>query len=222
MVRVVLVSLAVALSACSTTQQAAPVGKARSGLVDYSLFSPGAEGQAALRYVNPSAQWSRYKKIMILPVTFWAGDKSMPGEDQQALCDYFYQSLHQQMSQKFQVVDKPGPDVMKLAVAIVDASAATPVLRSISMLIPQARAIATLKYIGTGSYPFVGGLQAEAKLTNSHTGDVLGEWVDRRIGGGSAQNAAQWQWGDAENAINAWSAQSATKLASWTSGTATP
>ena len=103
-----------------------------------------------------------------------------------------------------------------------DASAATPVLRSISMLIPQARAIATLKYIGTGSYPFVGGLQAEAKLTDSHTGDVLGEWVDRRIGGGSAQTAAQWQWGDAENAINAWSAQSATKLASWTSGTATP
>src|SRR5207245_10849181 len=63
--------------------------------------------------------------------------------------------------------DLPGPDVMKLAVGIVDASAATPVPRSISMLIPQARAIATLKYIGTGSYPFVGGLQAEAKLTNS-------------------------------------------------------
>src|SRR5213596_736737 len=101
MVRVVLVSLAVALSACSTTQQAAPVGKARSGLVDYSLLSPGAEGQAALRYVNPSAQWSRYKKIMILPVTFWAGDKSMPGKDHTLSTHKYYHSLHQQMSQKF-------------------------------------------------------------------------------------------------------------------------
>ncbi len=45
------------------------------------------------------------------------------------------------------------------------------------------------------SYPFVGGMQVEAKLTDARTGQVLGEWVDRQIGGGSPQTAAQWQWG---------------------------
>ncbi len=72
------------------------------------------------------------------------------------------------------------------------------------------------------SYPFVGGMQVEAKLTDAHTGQVLGEWVDRQIGGESPQTAAQWQWGDAENAINDWATRSATTLASRTSGTSTP
>ena len=45
------------------------------------------------------------------------------------------------------------------------------------------------------SYPFVGGMQVEAKLTDARTGQVLGEWVDRQIGGESPQTAAQWQWG---------------------------
>ena len=45
------------------------------------------------------------------------------------------------------------------------------------------------------SNPFVGGMQVEAKLTDARTGQVLGEWVDRQIGGESPQTAAQWQWG---------------------------
>ena len=48
---------------------------------------------------------------------------------------------------------------------------------------------------------FVEPALAEAKLTDSHTGMLLGEWVDRQIGSGSVETAAQWQWGDAENAI---------------------
>ena len=106
--------------------------------------------------------------------------------------------------------------------ALTDAEAATPVLRSISMLVPQARVLATLKYLATGSYPFVGGAQVAAQLSDSATGTVLGEWVDRRIGGGSVETAAQWQWGDAENAITQWSATAATKVAAWTSGSQTP
>jgi hypothetical protein len=33
--------------------------------------------------------------------------------------------------------------------------------------------------------------------------------------------AAQWQWGDAENAMNAWAAKAASRFAAWTSGAAT-
>ncbi len=111
---------------------------------------------------------------------------------------------------------------MRLNVALVDATAATPILRSVSMLVPQARVLATLAYLATGSYPFVGGAQVEAKLTDSRTGRILGELIDRQVGGGSPQAAAQWQWGDAENAINNWSSTYAARVASWTSGTATP
>jgi len=90
------------------------------------------------------------------------------------------------------------------------------------MVIPQARALSTLKYLATGTYPFIGGAEAEAKMTDSQTGQLLGEWVDKRVGGGSIKTAAQWQWGDAENAMKEWATMAATKLSSWTSGAVKP
>ena len=63
---------------------------------------------------------------------------------------------------------------MKLDVAIVDASSATPVLRSISMIVPQARLLSSLKYLATGSFPFVGGAQAEAQ--SNRFGIGTGVW----------------------------------------------
>ena len=39
------------------------------------------------------------------------------------------------------------------------------------------------------------------------------------MGGGSLKTAAQWQLGDAENAMTAWSQQMANRLSAWTSGT---
>ena len=159
---------------------------------------------------------------MIAPVTFWGSDDTkVSAEDQQKLTNYFHQAIQQQLSTKFQVVDQPGPSVMNVQVALEDASGAIPVLRSVSMVIPQARALATLKYAATGTYAFVGSAQAEAKVTDSVTGQVLAAAVDKRVGGGSIKSAAQWQWGDAENAMTAWAQQLTTRLSSWTSG-ATP
>ena len=100
-------------------------------------------------------------------------------------------------------------------------SAAT-VDASISLVIPQARTLNTLKYAATGSYAFVGGAQVEGKLTDAVTGQVLAEAVDKRIGGGSLEAAAQWQWGDAENAMTAWATMITNRLSSWTSGAVKP
>jgi len=46
--------------------------------------------------------------------------------------------------------------------------------------------------------------------------------MDKRVGGGSVEAAAQWQWGDAENAMKAWATQMTDRLSSWTSGGVKP
>jgi len=71
----------------------------------------------------------------------------------------------------------------------------------------------------TGTYAFVGGATAEAKILDSTTHQVLAAAVDERIGGGNLKAAAQWQWGDAENAMQTWAQQLTNRLSSWTSGT---
>jgi hypothetical protein len=89
------------------------------------------------------------------------------------------------------------------------------------VLEPHVRALATLKYLATGTFPFIGEAQIEARLADAQTGVVLGEWVDRRLGGGSLQAGFQWKWGDAENAMNQWAANAAADVGSRTSGAAT-
>ena len=123
-----------------------------------------------------------------------------------------------QVGTKFQIVDKPGPGVMNLQVALTDIEAATPVLRTVSMVVPQIRVLAMVKYAATDSYPFVGRVQGEIEVTDSKTGDVLGAAVDRRIGGGSPETAAQWKWGDVQNVMDNWAGRVATRLANLRAG----
>ena len=183
------------LAACTTTQQAT---MAQTDLKCAFLgptcarLTPGGEGQVAFRYVNPAAKWNQYAKIMIQPVTFWGDEKSkVSTEDQQRLTNFLYTALDQELAKQFKVVDQDGPDVMKLQVAVTDLAAATAGLRTMTMVIPQARLLSTVKKGATGSYPFVGGAQAEFKLTDSVTGEILVAGVDRRIGGGNISTAAQ-------------------------------
>ena len=177
--------------------------------------------EADLRYVNPNAQWTQYNKVLIEPVSFWGGDDTkVSAADQRTLTTYFSKVLNDALSKKFQVVDQPGPGVMTIHVALEDATTATPVLRSVSVAEPHVRALATLKYLATGTFPFVGSAQAEAKVTDSVSGQVLTAAVSKRVGGGSLKNAAVWELGDAENALTYWAQQMATRLSSWTSGTA--
>jgi uncharacterized protein DUF3313 len=81
-----------------------------------------------------------------MPVSFWGNEATkIPLADQQALCDFLYQALRDQLGKKFRLVKQPGQGVMVVQVAITDVQAATPVLRSVTMVIPQARALSTLK-----------------------------------------------------------------------------
>ncbi|MEI6336875.1 MAG: DUF3313 domain-containing protein, partial [Methylococcaceae bacterium] len=160
-----------ALSACTTTQK---VAINSSGVncaflaSECSLLTVGGKEQAGLRYINPAARWSQYNKVLLDPVTFWGGDSTkISAADQQMLVNYASQQFKEQLGQKFQIVDQAGPGVMKIGVALTDAESATPGLRSISIIVPQAHMLSNLKYLATGSMPFVGAAQGEVKITDS-------------------------------------------------------
>ena len=212
-----------ALTACSTTQKA-DINQSSLNCAflanECSKLTAGGKDQVGLRYINPAAQWTQYNKVLIAPVSFWGGDSTtIPAADQQALVDYFTQQLNSELGKKFEVVTQAGTGVMKIEVAMVDAESATPVLRTVSMVVPQAHMVANLKYLATGTFPFVGAAQAESKITDSVSGQVLALAADKRIGGGSMAAGFQWKWGDAENAITHWAELAATRLSAWTSGT---
>jgi len=172
---------------------------------DLSLLQPGKEGQAAMVYINPSAQWSQHNKIMLEPVEFWDGaDSSVSPSDQHMLTAYFYNKLKEDLQKNFTLVDQGGPGVLVIQVALTNASAATPGLRSVSVVIPQLRIINSVQSLATGSYAFVGSAEAEMKATDAVTGQMLAGAIDKRAGGIAVSTAAQWKWGDAQNAMDYW------------------
>jgi hypothetical protein len=186
-------------------------------------LKPGAEGEAGLRHVNPNGMFTQYDKVMIVVVGFFGSDPGkVQSQDEQRLTNVFYKNLHEGLAKRYQVVDEAGPGVMKVEVALLDAEAATAGARSVTMVVPQLRVLSAGYALVAGKYPFSGGGQAAAKISDSMTEQVLGVAVDRRAGGGALQTAAQWQWGDAENAIKAWSSQLADGMHAYTSGAKKP
>jgi hypothetical protein len=209
-----------ALAACSVTEQSQPAELQQTGfLKDYSQLQPGTKDQALLIYMNPNARWNQYTKVMIEPVTFWGDSSSnVSVEDQQKLSSYYYNKLNEDLGRKFQIVDRPGPGVMIVRVALTDPAAATPVLRSVSVVVPQARLLNSVANLATGSYAFVGSAQSEGEVVDSQTGERLAAAVDRRSGGLSIKNASVWQWGDAQNAMDYWAQRTADRLSEFQSG----
>ncbi|MGO9265421.1 MAG: DUF3313 domain-containing protein [Candidatus Binataceae bacterium] len=211
-------ALVLMASGCSTTVQSTPeaakavesggpLPSAVTGFLgpDASKLAPGPEGGAALAWINPDAQWSSYTKIQLLPVEFWAGaDSKVPAADQATLTEYFYNQLQTNLSKSFTLVDQPGPGVMTLHVALMDATTAVPGLRTISVIVPQARVLNLAQSMVTDSYAFVGSAEAEMKVTDSVSGAMLAEAVDQRAGGMGMKGAASFQWGDAQNAMDYW------------------
>jgi len=216
---------AVMISGCSQTVESKPavVQQVESGQTpaavtgffgsNYALLQPGKEGQAAMVYINPSVQWSQYNKIMLEPVEFWDNpDTSVSPSDQHMLTAYFYNQLKENIQKNFTLVDQGAPGVLVLQVALINASAATPGLRSVSVVIPQARILNGIQSLATGSYAFVGSAEAEMKATDAVTGQFLAGAIDQRAGGMALSAAAQWQWGDAQNAMNYWAQKMSTRL----------
>lgn len=221
----------IALAGCAVTEKETPTPQNMSGSTTggsgflssetYAKLQQGTKDQIGLVYINPDVNWRQYNKVMIAAVTMGLGPNDKVSEqDQQTLSSYYYHALERDLSKDFTLVNQPGPDVMIVRVALTNATTATPVLRTISVVIPQARVLNAVTNLATGSYAFVGSAQSEAEVTNAVTGQVLAAGVDKRSGGLSIKNADVWEWGDTENAMDFWAQRMATRLQELRSGTA--
>jgi hypothetical protein len=148
-------------------------------------------------------------------------DSKVSPDDQKVLTTYFYNQLQTTLAKNFTLVDQPGPGVLVLRIALMDATTSTPGLRTISVVVPQARILNLGQSLATGSYAFVGSAEAEMLATDGVTGEVLAEAVDQRAGGMGMKGAASFQWGDSENVMDYWAQTISERLLALQGRTAT-
>ena len=223
-------SLLIGVGGCASTQEAKSVEK--SGFLgDYSrlkegqrgsFFSQGAEGQALLVYKNPAADWRKYKKIRLDQVTVWMSQKDsqlkdVSPEDRQRLAALLWSNLEEQLKKDYEMTNTLGPDALRIQVAITEADSSNVVLDMVTSVYLPAKVLAGGKSLATGVAAFAGSASAEMRMTDSATGTILLEAVDRR--GGTKNIGGSWSsWHDAEESYRFWAEKSRYRLCQFRGG----
>lgn len=140
-----------------------------------------APGVNVYRYISPDFKRSDWKGIMIDPVLLY--QTALKSEGQKGLTEeVIYQTrmiidneLRAKVTQRFNVVDKSGPGIARLSVAITGAQVEGDSLKLRNVVPISAVLFAAQKATGLDSK--TPSLVVEAKMRDSVTGKILGEGV---------------------------------------------
>jgi hypothetical protein len=175
-------------------------------LGDYSKLGPGPEGGVAERYIKPGVDFKQYNKIMMDQVRFYfkddAADKGIDADEMKELANSFDRAVVDALGDAYPLVAKPGPNVMRLRVAITDVELPNRTINAISTVLPVGLAISTVKSGVTGKGTGCGEVSMEFQILDAQTNQVLAAGVDRRSGG---KIDSMSKFGTAEDAFKFWS-----------------
>ena len=114
----------VMLFGCSPVAEDAVEG---SGfLADYSHLQEGDEGkgQARLRFIDPDADFSGYRRVIVDPVVVWNSPDSRIStarrNELKALADSFDASIRRQLEPEFPLTDKAATGTLRIRMAITE------------------------------------------------------------------------------------------------------
>ncbi len=201
------------VTGCATTQdKMTHVGF----LSDYSGFERGPAGGANWRYINKNVDFKKYNKILMEHVAFYFADQSkykgIHPDELNKLADEFHKYMVEAVGDAYPFVDEPGPDVIRIRVAITDLVANKPVMGSVTAITPMGAVMGAVKEGVTGVNTFVGQAAIEAELLDSQTNERLAAVIDRRVGKKYEQYFEGMQkWGHVEEAFKWW----ARRLRDW-------
>ena len=214
----------------------------RSGfLSDFARLKPTTWGQGIECWRDSKLDARSYDKILIsrivvslAPAKAGSGAQTIDPSDLKTLTDYFHNSLVQALKPQMQVVDKAGPGVLVMRIALTDLVPTVVTDSLAGTLIPYAFVAEAGSGVATGrpagSTPYMGETGMEMQFRDGATGAVLGECRDTEIGrkyaadvnAGAAGAAQTWvggylnsfqAWSYARNAFDKWSGLVAQRLA---------
>ena len=157
-------------------------------LEDYSGFRrPAPDGSGAWTYRKPGSTLHPYTKVMIDPLVVWSGEdtkhEGVNDVDLWQLQLTFHDKMVRALKDGYTIVDKPGPQVLRLHAALTDINATRPHthLRTPGPILPRAsdllmKATETL----TSTRFLVGEASIEVEFLDSLSGERLVGYIEQR------------------------------------------
>jgi hypothetical protein len=206
-------------------------------LSDYARLAPAPWGDGIQCWRDSKLDAKKYNKVMISRMTVMLKPDQQKGVDPadlKTLTDYFHDALVKALKPQMQVVDKPGPGVVVIRIALTNlvptgvAESLTGTLVPYGFVAEAGSGVATGR--PAGSTPYLGETGMEMQFRDGASGTILGECRDTEIGrkyaadlGSSATGAAQtWAsgylnsfqgWSYAKDAFDKWAAMTAKRFA---------
>lgn len=158
-------------------------------LGDYSKLKPVA-GTGMIynyTYVKPNTDFAGYTKFLIDAITIFpnaaAKFKGINANDAALLEKYYHDAMTKALTGAgYQVVEEPGPGVVRIRAAFTDLVPVNPVLNTATTIIPQMRLLSGVFDLATGSNLFVGQVGIEAEFLDAQSNQVLAEDVAKEAG----------------------------------------
>lgn len=189
---------------CTQTKQARKV-ETSGFLGDYSMLQEGKAGEALLLYLNPNADWASYDKVLFESVTIWHGEDSklddIPKADLQRLANYLHTAIVTKLRADYEIVNEPGPGVLRIRMAITDAEKSKDVLDVFFTIEQQNLHLPGGKVMTIDTGSVAGRVGIEGEITDARSGVMLAAAVDNRSG---SKNDLKASWNDVEQAFQYW------------------
>ncbi len=171
----------------------------------YPKFKKGPSGGVALVYIKKGTDFSKYNKVMFDQVVFYlakdAKYKDIRPEDMKELADSFARAAIKEMKGAYPIVAEPGPDVLRVRVAITGIEPGNPVKSGVTTVVPIGLALSVIRKGATGQYPGVGSASMEAEFLDSMTNERLAAAIDKRPG---SKFSGFTKYGSAKEAFEFW------------------
>ncbi len=176
------------LGACAGTAQIDDL-EATGFLTDeiYSKLAPTTDSvRAGLGHLNTGMDISRHDKILLDPIVSFGGEDPadyIDAEDKQTLVNNFHGLLASELGRDYQLVTAPGPNTLRVQVALVRATKSSVALDTISTIVPVGMIATKLASYVTGEPSFTGQIKIEFEIRDAITREVFGAGIDSRAGG---------------------------------------
>jgi len=196
-------------------------------LSDYSKLEPDPDGSKAMHYLNPQADMKKYNKFLLERIIVWLQDdaeyKGIDPDAMKAMSDYFHEAIVRELGSDYTLVTEPGPDVLRVRIAVTDLVPTKPAMSLIVLAVPFASAAdlasGAASKGGVGSPPYLGRAAVEVEGIDSETLQTVFSYVEERRGkkydvedpaGGYLKGFSEW--GHVKKAFDYWAKKFRTRM----------
>jgi hypothetical protein len=146
--------------------------------------------EGAKEWLSPGVDWKKYNKVLIERIKVFLKQegerKPIDPTDLKILVDYFYGALVKEFEPVVEIVEKEGPGVLRVRIAIVDLMPTEAYRSAIGTAVPYGFTAEFVSGPATGrpvgSMPYLGQTGIETQVIDGGSGLVVAEFSDLRIG----------------------------------------